>query len=261
MSDTQRCPDCGRENPGDAGACIACGFPLRAEADPGAPAVAGTTVAAATSPAGTAAERPHLPRPRPPRPRPPMGSQEAVTLWLVFGSITALVLVFVAIKSNVDRARPPVAGASAPQQVEADSLRGVIDNDSTDVGARVRLGDLLYDTGNWSEAIVQYRSALRQDSSRVNALVDLGVCYYNLGDPSQAERLFLLALKREPKQMIALFNLGIVNERRDNPKVALEYYHRALQADPPPEMKQAMVEAMTRVQEKLGARPRPLGGG
>jgi tetratricopeptide (TPR) repeat protein len=264
MSDTVRCPDCGHENPSDALNCAACGFPLKPEAlPPAAKAPAGGEPARPSPEApasGSAAETPILlpPRRRPPRPRMP---NEALSLWLVFGTIMALVVIYVAVKANVDRFRPPVEGATPVQQVSSDSLRGVLDKDSTNVEAQIRLGDVLYDTANWSEAIVHYRAAIRRDSSQVSALVDLGVCYYNLGDAAEAERHFLLALARDPHQPIALFNLGIVHERGGDPGRALEYYHRALQSGPPPEMQQALIEAMNRLQDKTGVKARPFKGG
>src|SRR5262245_25107186 len=244
MSDESRCPDCGRENVADAEFCAHCGFPLHPTPKPTTPVAPDPIVLA--------------PRPRRPRPRPP---NEALSLWLVFGTIMAAVVVYVAVKANVDRYRAPVEGASAPQQESSDSLETVLEKDSTNVEAQVRLGDLLYDTANWSKAIVHYRAAVRRDSTLVNALVDLGVCYYSLGDGQEAERHFLLALQRDPHHPIALFNLGIVYETRKDLKHALEYYHRALQSGPPPEMKQALIEAMNRVQDKAGAKAPPLGGG
>jgi tetratricopeptide (TPR) repeat protein len=173
----------------------------------------------------------------------------------------ALVVIYVAVKANVDRSQPAVEGASPTQQVSSDSLRQVLDRDTSNVEARVRLADLLYDTANWSEAIIHYRAALRRDSSQVNALVDLGVCYYNLSDAAEAERHFLLALERDPHHPVALFNLGIVYERRGDPTHALEYYHRALESDPPPEMRQPLIEAMNRIQEKPAKKPPGQGGG
>ena len=245
MSDTIRCPDCGHENPRDAESCEACGFPLTSQPMAGPPP--------APSPPAVI-----LP-PRPPR-RPPRASNEALSLWLVFGTIMALIVIYVAVKANVDRAMPPVEGASPTQQTSSDSLRRVLEKDSTNVEAQVRLGDVLYDTANWSEAIVHYRAAVRRDSSLGNALVDLGVCYYNLGDANEAERDFLLALQRDPHQPVALFNLGVVYERRSDAGRALESYHRALQSGPPPEMRQPLIDAMNRVQEKSGKRAPPLGG-
>src|SRR5205809_102742 len=63
----------------------------------------GAAGSAPQPPAGT----PYLPRPvrRPPRPRP---NAQAATLWLIFGSFCAIVVIGVAIKANVDRAMQPI---------------------------------------------------------------------------------------------------------------------------------------------------------
>ena len=252
MSDTVHCPDCGHENPPGFEACAACGFPLT-EPRTAAPAPGASTSARE---AGATAEPEIIIRR--PRPRPVRSNQQATTLWLVFGSFAALLLVSVAVKSNIDRASQPVEGSSPQQQVNADSLLQALQSDSTNVAARVKLGDILYDTGNWSDAIVQYRAAVRIDSSQVTALVDLGVCYYNLGSTDDAERHFMLALNRDARQPVALFNLGIVHERRKNHRQAMEYYHRALRIEPPEEIKQAIMTAMARIQKELGLEARPL---
>jgi tetratricopeptide (TPR) repeat protein len=200
---------------------------------------------------------PYVPRPirRPPRPRP---NAQAATLWLIFGSFCAIVVIGVAIKANVDRATQPVEGSSPVQQATADSVLGLIQRDSTNVEARVRLGDILYDTANWSDAIVQYRAALRMDSSRTASLVDLGVCYYNLGASDEAERHFLLAIARDPHQPVALFNLGVVYEGRKEYKRAVDLFHRSLDSGPPDEMKPAIVAAMARIQQEQGLKAPPL---
>ena len=252
MSDTLHCPDCGHENPPGFEACAACGFPLTESTAGSAPAAA-----PAVKPAEGPSSTPQITIRRP-RPRPPRGSQQATTLWLVFGTFAALMVIWVAIKANVDRATQPVEGSSPEQQVNADSLMRELQRDSTNVSARVRLGDILYDTGNWNDAIVHYRAALRMDSTLVSALVDLGVCYYNLGATEEAERHFTLALRREPHQPVALFNLGIVSERRKAYREAMDYYHRALQTAPPEEIKQAIMAGMARIQQAQGLQPGPL---
>lgn len=269
MSATIRCPDCGKDNPAGSESCAACGFPLAGE--PEMPAAGSPPRSDPLEPfpaeprnpdPGAAGSRPApgvarpLPfRPRRQRPRP---AAQALSLWLVFGTFCALVLVWVAFKANYDRAVQPIPGSTEAQQSRADSLRRVLARDSTDLGARIRLADILYDTGNWAEAIVHYRSVVRQDSSLATALVDLGVCYYNLGHTQEAEQHFLLALQRDPHHPVALFNLGIVYERRGEHRKALQQFHRALQSDPPEAMRDALLEAMTRVQAKIGRPARPL---
>ncbi|MBI1795619.1 MAG: tetratricopeptide repeat protein [Candidatus Eisenbacteria bacterium] len=258
MPDTIPCPDCGQMNAADAESCVRCNFPLREMPAPGEP----LAPHAAVEPPG---ERPapslpfEIPRRRIARPRRPgttTGLPVSVTLLL--GAFIALLLVFVAIQAVMQREQPQVEGSNQGQQQRADSLRRVLAGDSTNVEARVALGDVLFDTGNWGLAIVQYRSAVRQDSTRVPAMVDLGVCYYNLGDPESAERVFRLALARDPHHPFALFNLGIIHEGRKELEPALQYFHRALESAPPENMRPAIIEAMERVQKQLGKVAPPL---
>ena len=254
MPETIRCPDCGHVNASGSTSCSACNFPLAPES---APEPTQTAARAEEHAPATLPRR--WPRHVARRPRP--ASNQALSLWLMFGFIAAVAVIYVAVKANLDRGSQPVEGSSQDQQKSADEFRALLDKDSSSVDAHIGLANLLYDTGNWSEAIIHYRAAIRRDSSHVHALVDLGVCYFNLSDPEPAEKLFMLALQRDPHQPVALFNLGIVHEHRKDYRGAMEYLHRALQSAPPEEMKTALVEAMKRVQEKLGTAPPPLPDG
>lgn len=262
MSETIECPDCGHPNPAGSTWCERCHFPL-VEGVPGplppdAPAEPARPADAAP-PDPPAVPPPAIPRFRPARPRRPRPqSNVALSLWLGVGAFLALLLVLIAVQANLERSAPQVEGSSGEQQKAADAFRAELERDSTDTRARVGLADILFDTGNWSEAVIHYRAAVRADSSLITAIVDLGVCYYNLSVPEEAERLFRLALAREPHQPFALFNLGIVHERRGDTKGALEYFHRALQASPPENMKPAVMEALQRVAEASGKQAPPL---
>ena len=257
MTDTKRCPDCGHENPPGIESCEACNFPLS-----GLPAAPAPATPSGIESGARTSEPPVVPRMvrpiRPRRPRP--GSNQATTLWLTFGSIMAVMVLFIALKANVERASQPVAGSNPEQQKHADELRAALEKDSTNVDTRIELADILYNTANWSEAIVHYRSAVHHDSTRTPAIVDLGVCYYNLGDPDEAERYFLLGLARDPHHPIALFNLGIVSEHRGNYDAALDYFHRALQSAPPGELTGPITESMQRVMKQQGKTAPPLPG-
>jgi tetratricopeptide (TPR) repeat protein len=253
MPDTVRCPGCGTENPAGASSCAACNLPLTEDA--------GSHTPVAPAPAPQGGEPPVIVRRvrpiRPRRPR-PAGSQ-SVALWLLFGTFCAAVVLYYAITGfQKNNAGAPVEGSSEDQQKAADALRAALAKDSTNIQARIDLANLLYDTGNWSEAIVNYRSAIARDSTRTTALVDLGVCYFNLGATAEAERLFQLALAREPNQPVALFNLGIVSQQRSDHKTALSYFHRAMMNHPPEEMKAALMDGMKRSYDALGVKAPPL---
>ncbi len=259
MTERPKCPGCGRDNDPGAEECAHCGFPLTGRPATGkAPA----EPASAAGPAPTADAEPPVvvqrPLPRRPRPRPQRADNASLQLWLVFGTIAALVVIWVAVKSNFDRPKPPVEGATEMQQRSADSLLAVVQRDTTNVDARNELADVLYDTGNWSDAIVQYRAVVRMDSSRVPAIVDMGVCYFNLSDSPNAEQLFLLALSKEPHQPVAQFNLGILYESRKDWRNALKYFHGAMQSSPPPSMQQTLQEHMMNAMKQVDAKAPPL---
>lgn len=253
---TVRCPDCGHENPAGSESCARCNYPLTSA--PGDRVFTGAPTEQAESAA------PPIPRPLPfrKRARPDSMSQQVLSLWLFVGGFCVLLLIYFAVNGfNKSNTPPPVAGSSEAQQKQADALREKLAKDSTDVTTRIALANLLYDTGNWADAIIHYRSVVAHDSSQVTALVDMGVCFYNLSQSDEAERLFHLALRRDPHQPVALFNLGIVSERREDYEQALKWYHAALQSAPPEEMKDPLIQAMTRLQQKTGKKPPPLPDG
>ncbi len=251
MSDELKCPDCGHLNPAGSASCTACNFPLTADAP--APTTPPAEEPETQPEDAVSVTIPRIRRQRPARPQP-----QSLSIWLMFAVVAAIAAVFAAVKPNLDRVTPPVEGSSEEQQKHADEMRAALARDSTSIEAHVGLANVLYDTGNWSEAIIHYRAAVNRDSSQAPILVDLGVCYFNLGDTRHAEQLFELALRRDPHQPVALFNLGIVAEHRKDYRVALQFYHRALQSSPPENMRQPLVDAMTRVQKETGTTAPPL---
>jgi cytochrome c-type biogenesis protein CcmH/NrfG len=256
MSDGITCPDCGSANPPGSVACAKCNFPL-------VPTSAGAAAPAeAPAPKPAAAEaRAFDPGPRPVRrrrERPNAMEPVQMQLWLITGVAVVLGIVYFAAqgfwKSNVK----PVEGAKPEQQQEADQARSVLAKDSTNLAARIELANVLYDTGNWSEAIIHYRAAVRLDPKRPTTLVDMGVCYYNLSQFAAAESLFQQALLLDPMQPVALFNLGIVAQRRGDHQAALQYFHRSMETSPPEEMRQPLMEAMQKSMDALGKKAPPI---
>lgn len=279
MSEPNLCPSCGHDNPPGAAVCAACNFPITGiPAAPESPESESTGPEPAPVPAPSEPEpepqpaepaateppasdevpparafdpnaRPFRPiRPRPPRPASPIQMQ----LWLIVGAAAAVLVLFTAFRGFKDNNFPAVEGAKQDQQKVADAAREMLARDSTHLEARIALADVLYDTGNWSEAVIHYKSAARVDSLRVATWVDLGVCYYNLGQARLAEDRFEHALRLDPHHPVALFNLGIVHEQREEHEQALDFYHRAMSASPPENMREPLVTRMKEVMTKLG---------
>ena len=263
------CPSCGRTNPVEALECANCNFPLAHAPE----LVAASTSESATAPAQPSADAPSasalereiaLRSLRPIRPRRPGGPDQKLQmqLWLVLGGLSVLFILYTAVDGFKKNAKPQVQveGAKEDQQHAADLARKALEADSTNLQARIALADVLYDTANWSEAVIHYKSAIRQDPNRVTSYVDMGVCYYNLSRMDDAVGLFKKALTLDPKQPVALFNLGIVAESRSEFDAALKYYHQAMQANPPDQMGQVLIEAIQRIMKKQGKQAPPLPG-
>jgi cytochrome c-type biogenesis protein CcmH/NrfG len=247
MPETLRCPGCGAENAPGAESCAQCNFPL---------------VDRSVSTPAAEPEFKFDPGPRPVRrQRERSGSMEPIQMqiWLFAGIAVILGIVYFAAqgfwRSNVK----PVEGANPQQEQRADAARAVLAKDSTNVMARISLANVLYDTGNWSDAIVHYRSALRLDPNRATTVVDMGVCYYNLGRFAAAESLFQHALVLDPHQAVAMFNLGVIAESQERWDDALTQFHRAMQSGPPDEMKQVLQQHIQEAMAKTGKTAPPLG--
>jgi tetratricopeptide (TPR) repeat protein len=280
MSKTVHCPDCGFDNAEGSASCAHCNFPLVAQeaahaasvAAASGPAASGAAASAnaasapgdAAPPKTQAAPAAHaepdtefvVPRMRPPRGRRVRRAgpePQALSIWLMAAVVAVVVAIVVAIR-GYKQTNPTshVDGANQEQLKAADQFRAQLAQDSTDIQANIGLANVLFDTGNWSEAIIRYRAAIARDSTRATTFVDLGVCYYNLGDAGTAEQMFRLGLQRDPQQPVALFNMGVVAESKGDNQTALKYFHQALDNHPPEGMNQSIMDAMKRVQTAIG---------
>lgn len=261
MTHDPRCPSCGHVNAVESAECSQCHFPLRELDAP--PAAAPAPEPRPEAPAA-AEEKPveiTMQRIRPIRPRRPTGPEQTLQLqlWLILGSLAIAIVLWTAWQGfqKNNAAQPPVEGASTDQQHEADVARAAVAQDSTNINAQIALANVLYDTANWPEAIIHYKSALRLDPTRATVVVDLGVCYFNLSDATSAEQLWKQALTIDPNLVQALFNLGFLNENRGDFDTALKYYHQAMRSNPGPIAPQ-LSEAIQRVMQKMGKTAPPL---
>jgi len=266
MSETVTCPGCGTANPVEFEQCQQCNFPLTGvhppvaaspsekTSEPPHEAVPAEVTPAAEAPVAVVLQRPVRPR----RTRPDAMQPIQMQIWLFVGIAVVMGMLYFAAQGFWSTHVTPVEGASGAEQQRADLARRVLEKDSTNVAARIELGNVLYDTGNWSEAIIHYRSADRLDPHRATTVVDMGVCYYNLSAFSTAESLFTHALTIDPKQMFALFNLGILAETREDWERAIKYFHQVMELNPPEPMRPILEQHLQAAMAKTGRTPPPL---
>ena len=99
---------------------------------------------------------------------------------------------------------------SGPLQDQTAMLKDVLKQDPKNLGAWIKLGNTLMDTGRFSEAVDAYQKALALDPKDVDVRVDMGTCYKNSGRPEMAVKEYRKAIEINPRHPNAHKNLGVV---------------------------------------------------
>ena len=93
---------------------------------------------------------------------------------------------------------------------EIESLKKLLEEDSSNYSALIRLGNLYFNAVKFDRAMEYYSKALEIDDNDPNVITDLGICYRNTGDPAKAIEYFEKAYRKDPSHWQALFNIIIV---------------------------------------------------
>lgn len=89
-------------------------------------------------------------------------------------------------------------------------LQDIVKKDPKNVGALIKLGNMLMDTHRFHEAIDSYQKAIELDPKNVDVRVDMGTCYRNVGQPDRAVEEYRKVLAINPSHLNAHRNLGVV---------------------------------------------------
>jgi Flp pilus assembly protein TadD len=180
-------------------------------------------------------------------------------LWGAIGLFALGVVLVTAIQ--IATAPKPIAvpNATKPQLASAESLSVLLRADSTAVGPNVGLGNLLYDTGNFNQAIPFYRRALGVDPSLIDVQVDLAVSYHNDGQSELAREVLEDAVTRRPDHAVAHFDLGVVYTQLGRREDARRVLVKARTLEGPPEMMKVVDQLIVHLDGPEGASPLPPG--
>lgn len=96
----------------------------------------------------------------------------------------------------------------------------------------VDMGNFLFDSQKFEEAITYYQKALTIKVDDTDVLVDAGVSHFNLGQFKEAEDYFRKALAINDKHPNALYNLGIVSAQQGEMSVMLESWEKLIEVAP-----------------------------
>lgn len=121
----------------------------------------------------------------------------------------------------------PVPSADDIQRVQSQ-----LDADPANTDLQLQLGNMLFDSQRYREAIGHYSKVLETDPNNADVRVDLGVSHYNLQEFKVAEEQFKLVLKGQPDHLNALYNMGIVCLKLGEVNQLISYWGQLIEKAP-----------------------------
>ncbi|MEL6821970.1 MAG: tetratricopeptide repeat protein, partial [Calditrichota bacterium] len=119
-----------------------------------------------------------------------------------------------------------------PSAQEVQQVRDQLEADPTNADLQLQLGNMLFDSQRYREAILYYSKVLDFDPNNADVRVDLGVSHFNLQEFKVAEEQFKLALKGQPDHLNALYNMGIVSLKLGEVNQLISYWGQLIEKAP-----------------------------
>jgi cytochrome c-type biogenesis protein CcmH/NrfG len=113
-------------------------------------------------------------------------------------------------KKEEQPVQTPMPSGPIQMNQEMQILQNAVKQDPKNIGAWIKLGNLLMDSTRYSEAIDAYEKALALDPKNVDIRVDMGTCYRRAGRADRAAEEFREAISINPLHPNAHRNLGVV---------------------------------------------------
>jgi cytochrome c-type biogenesis protein CcmH/NrfG len=121
---------------------------------------------------------------------------------------------------------------SGEQQTILNDLKKAIDLNPGGFQENVDLGNFLFDSQRYDEALIYYLAALKTNPQSSDVLVDVGVCHFNMQQYDQARDYFKKALDIDGKHQNALYNFGVVSAKLDDMPAMREAWEKLIEVAP-----------------------------
>ncbi|NUM81504.1 tetratricopeptide repeat protein [bacterium] len=131
------------------------------------------------------------------------------------------------------------------QLVQVQQLMEYLKSNPTDTDHWIQLGNMLFDAGNFAEAIEPYRTALQQRSENNDVRTDYAVCLFNTNRSDEAITELNVVIKNNPDHATALYNLGVIHSHNGRNDQARIFWNRAIQAAPNSDIAPKARQALT----------------
>jgi predicted Zn-dependent protease len=110
--------------------------------------------------------------------------------------------------------------------------RNVLAEDPANVEANVGMGNLMFDSNKWDQAIEYYSKALESDPDNADVRVDRAIAYHTLGQNQKAFEEMKRVTKERPSHKNAWLNLGVVAGAMGDRKTNIEAWEQYLKLEP-----------------------------
>lgn len=131
----------------------------------------------------------------------------------------------------------PPSSALGSFSSEIRELKNIVEKDPSNHGAWLRLGNLYFDTDQFTDAIDAYTKTLELRPNDPDVITDRAIMYRRIGDFEKAVAELRRAAEMDPKHLNAPLNLGVIlrYDLNDVPG-AIQAWQMYLSRNPPAEM-------------------------
>ena len=158
---------------------------------------------------------------------------------IILAMAVAILIVMLILESNKpDTENQNIISTNTPdnsEEIKA-QLEKLIQNPES-VSLNIEMGNLLFDSGRYEEAIPYYQKSLSLNPRNIAVQIDLAVCFFNLRNFDQAILEMKKALDIDQNHTLGLFNMGIIYYNMGDVDKAREYWQRLIAINP--ELKEA----------------------
>jgi cytochrome c-type biogenesis protein CcmH/NrfG len=148
-------------------------------------------------------------------PAEPAGAGPSSQALVGLGLALLVVVVVVLIAGGGALGQPPAGGSAAtPATAALDTARvrtleAAAQANTKDVESRIELGNIYYDAGRYTDAIIWYSQALALNPNDTSVRTDLATAYYYTNDVARAIEEGRKALAIDPNKVQTRLNMGI----------------------------------------------------
>ena len=154
---------------------------------------------------------------------------------LIFSAVAIAILIVVLIlESNQDaiKEKKEISSNTQEKSPEIEAQLEKLNQDPESGPLNIEMGNLLFDSGKFDQAIPFYQKALTKNSQDIAVQIDLAVCFFNMRMIDQAILEMGKALELDPNHPKGLFNMGIIYYNIGDFEKVNEYWLRLITNNP-----------------------------